>query len=322
MSNILVTGGAGFIGSNLAEVLSKEHNVKIIDNFSTGKKENLDGLNVTLVEGDIRDLAFLYKHFNDIDYVFHEAALPSLWRSINSPYTTMEINTMGTLNVLTASRDFGVRKVIYAGSSSAYGNRASEHTYLKIPIPPNYEYFKSQPKSPYAVSKLSGEQLCKVYSNIFDLPTICLRYFNVFGKRQANDSPYSGVIAKFIKAFLGNKPITIYGDGLQTRDFTFIDNVIEANISAMDSDLIHGETINIACGESHSVLELVQLLEKISGKKVDVEFTDAKPIEIRHSLADLTKAKQLLGYVPKTMFAEGLEKTYGWYESIWRKEQE
>ncbi|MEM4152961.1 MAG: SDR family oxidoreductase [Candidatus Pacearchaeota archaeon] len=306
-AKILVTGGAGFIGSHITEKLvALGYDVVVIDNLSTGNIKNLEHIvdNIKFIEGDILDLE-LIKKISKVDYIFHEAALPSVQRSIKDPKTTIEVNVNGTLNVLLAARDNKVKKVIFASSSSIYGDRNGKC---------KKEIMKPMPLSPYAISKVTGEYLCKVFSHVYGLPTVCLRYFNVFGPRQNPDSEYSAVIPKFIKLILQNKQPTIFGDGKQSRDFTYIDNVVYANILAMKSKMKNGETINIACGESHNLLKLIELINKILDKNIRPIFTEARPGEVKHSLADISKAKKLLGYKPLINFEEGLRRTINFYK--------
>ena len=306
---ILVTGGAGFIGSHLVDALvEQDYIVTVLDNLLTGNKENLESLisqgRISFVEGDIRNSKVLNEACK-VDYIFHEAALPSVQRSIENPQTTLEINITGTLNMLNAARDNKVKKVIFASSSSIYGNRPGES---KI------ETMKVQPLSPYAISKLACEEACKFYSHTYRLPTICLRYFNVFGPRQNPNSEYSAVIPKFINIMLkDNKPV-IYGDGKQSRDFTFVNNVVNANLLALQSDLSEGETINIACGKSYSLMQMVEIINKTLDKNLAPFFLEPRAGEVKDSLANIDKAKKLLGYEPQVDFEEGLKKTIEWYK--------
>jgi len=304
---ILITGGAGFIGSHLAEKLvNLGYDVTVLDNLSTGNKKNLASIldNVTFVEGDIRDYDLLQR-ISKVDYVFHEAALPSVQRSIKDPKSTVEVNINGTLNVLLAARNNHVKKVIFASSSSVYGEQKDKKK-LETMIP--------NPLSPYAVTKLTGEHLCKVFSHVYNLPTVCLRYFNVFGPRQNPDSEYSAVIPKFIKLILQDKRPTVFGDGKQSRDFTYVDNVVNANLLAMKSDIQHGEIINIACGKSYNLLQLIEIINKSLNKNIEPIFTEARPGDIKYSLADIGKAKKLLGYTPQVDFVEGLKRTISFYQ--------
>lgn len=311
MSTYLVTGGAGFIGSNIVyELVKQGERVKVIDNFVAGKKENLEGIldRIELIEGDIRDLDLLRKITEGCDYVLHQAALRSVPKSMNDPVSYDEVNAKGTLNVLIASREAKVKRVVYASSSSIYGD--SPHL-------PQREDQLPQPISPYAATKLAGEHYCRVFSKVFGLETVGLRYFNVFGPRQSLESEYAVVVPKFITCMLRNEQPPIHGDGKQTRDFTYIDNVIEANLKAATCDGISGEVFNIACGKNYSVLELVRYLNEILKKDIKPYFTAPRPGDARHTKADITKMKKLLELNPKIDFVEGLKKTVNWF-----KEQE
>ncbi len=305
MSRVLVTGGAGFIGSNLCrELLRRGYEVVVVDNFLTGKRENLQGIEaeIELYEGDIRDLNFVKKAVKGVDYISHQAALPSVPRSIQDPITTNEINVGGTLNVLTAARDENVERVVYASSSSIYGLN---------PLPQR-EDMKPMPLSPYAVSKVTGEYYAKVFYEVYGLETVGLRYFNVFGPRQDPNSQYAAVIPKFLKLMINDKAPEIYGDGKQSRDFTYIKNVVEANILALEKKNIAGEIFNIACGRSTSLNELVEIMNKILGKDIKPVYGEPRKGDIRHSLADISKAEKLLGYKVKYSLEDGLRETAKW----------
>ena len=305
---VIVTGGAGFIGSNLSERLSEKNEVIIIDNFSTGKRENIENLikkeNVRLIEGSISDLELLQNIFRGVDYVFHQAALPSVPRSIKNPVATNDANVNGTLNVLVAARDNGVRKVAYASSSSVYGDTE---------VLPKTESMIPKPLSPYAISKLTGEYYCTIFHNIYDLPTTSLRYFNVFGLRQDPDSDYAAVIPKFIAHVLNNQPLIIYGDGKQTRDFTFVGDVVEANILAAENKRSNGRTLNIAGGKRTTINNLSKIITNLMEKDLKAEHTDPRPGDVRHSLADILKVEKLLGWKPKTDLEQGLRKTIDFF---------
>ncbi len=284
MLSFLVTGGAGFIGSNIVERLVQEgHKVRVLDNFSTGRRENLSHLldKIELIEGDIRDLDTCRKAVEGVDFVLHQAALPSVQRSIEDPLTTFQVNALGTLNILIASKERGVKRLVYASSSSVYGDN---------PKLPKREDMQPLPLSPYAVSKLAGENLCRAFYKSYGLSVVSLRYFNVFGPRQDPKSPYSAVIPRFLTALLNGKSPIIYGDGEQTRDFTYVENVVEANISAVFKEGIDGEVFNIACGKGTSVNQLFRLLRELIGAN-DIEPTYAPPRvgEVRHSFADISK---------------------------------
>ncbi len=308
MGRILVTGGGGFIGSHLAERLTAMgHQVVVIDNFSTGRRENLESVrdHITLFEADIRDRVALAKAMDGAEYVFHQAALPSVPRSVENPFESHDANATGTLSVLCAARDAGVRRVIYAGSSSAYGD--TEAVFKSEDLSP-------RPISPYAVSKLAGEYYCRVFHTVYGVETVTLRYFNVFGPRQNPHSPYTGVMAIFIPAMLRGRRPHIYGDGSATRDYTYVENIVEANILAMTAEGVGGEVINAACGGRTSVLEVVQMLNSILGTQIEPEFGDPRPGDILHSSADVSKARRLLGFEPKVSVQDGLVRTVEWYK--------
>ncbi len=312
---IIITGGAGFIGSNIArELLAQNYDVVIIDNLSTGRLENIREIRnqIKFVRGDIRNLPLLQKNFHGADYVLHQAALPSVPRSIRNPLASHDVNVNGTFNVLLAARDQKIKKVVLASSSSIYGNRKY---YGSRQIRYKKEVMKPMPLSPYAVNKLVGEEYAKVFAHIFKVPTVCLRYFNVFGPHQDPNSEYAAVIPKFILAMLKNQRPTIYGDGHQSRDFTYIENVVKANILAMLSPkAAHGETVNIACGETTSLLQLTRGIAKILRKNIQPKFEPLRVGDVRNSLADIHKAKQLIGYTPRVRFEEGLRRTVAWYK--------
>jgi len=310
MSKVLVTGGAGFIGSNLTEALLKMgHQVRVFDNYSTGKKENLVFEEVypflEVMEGDICDLLTCRKAMEGIEFVFHQAALPSVQRSVEDPLTSHAVNTGGTLNLLVSARDAGVRRVIYAASSSAYGD---------TPTLPKKEEMEPNPLSPYALQKLMGEEYCRLFSQLYGLETISLRYFNIFGPRQDPNSIYSAVIPKFINALVSGRPPIIYGDGEQSRDFTFIENVVHANRLAMNVEQTHGEVINVACGRRVSLNQLVKILQDIVGSHVSPIYEEPRKGDVRHSLADIKRAKMLLNYEPKVGIEEGLKRTVEFFK--------
>lgn len=306
----LVTGGAGFIGSHLVERLCKERQkVRVIDNLSTGKKGNIAPFmnEIEFIEGDIRDLELVRRVMKGVDYVLHQAAVPSVPRSIKDPLTTNTVNVQGTLNVLLAARDAGVKRVIYASSSSVYGNTSTL---------PKHEDMRPEPRSPYAVSKLAGECYCKVFYHVYGLETVVLRYFNVFGPRQDPESQYAAVIPKFIMALLRGEPPMIFGDGEQSRDFTYVENVVEANLLAAKAPDVAGEVLNIACGERISINQLVAILGEIIGTKIKPMYAPPRPGDVRHSLADISKAQRLLGYQVKVDLLEGLRRTVEWYKHV------
>ena len=327
MATYLVTGGGGFIGSNIVEELVRRgERVKVLDNFSTGRRENIESFlgDIDLIEGDVRSYHIVKKAVEGVDFILHQAALPSVPRSINDPISTNDVNVVGTLNILDAAKDAGVKRIVYASSSSIYGNSspreisAIEHNCYSTSISrgevlPKREDMMPEPLSPYAVSKLAGEKYCQVFSRIYGLETVCLRYFNVFGPKQDPTSQYSAVIPKFIAMMLNGRPPTIYGDGLQSRDFTFVANAVDANLLACEASNINGEIINIACGESSSILDLVEALNNLLNTKIVPEHLEARKGDVKHSLADIQKAKRLLNYYPKVSFKEGLRKTLDFY---------
>lgn len=303
----IVTGGAGFIGSHIAERLLREgHRVRIIDNFSTGKRENLAHLNgdLELHEVSITDREALPPIFEGVDYVFHQAALPSVPRSIDDPLTSNEYNVTGTLNVLLAARDAGVKRVIYAASSAAYGDIEGEYKVETMP---------PRPMSPYGVSKLAGEYYCQAFTEVYGLETVALRYFNVFGPRQDETSHYAAVIPKFIAAMTRGEPPTIYGDGTQSRDFTYIDNVVHGNLLATKAPDAAGQMMNLATGGRVTLLELVEKLNRLLGTSFEPILTDPRPGDILHSRAGVDKARDLLDFAPVVDFETGLARTIEWY---------
>jgi len=302
----LVTGGGGFIGSHLCRFLSaRGDEVIVLDNFSTGKHENLEGVDVRIIEGDIRNFAHATQAVHGVDTVFHQAAFCSVVRSVQDPRSTHEVNTTGTLNVFEASRKAGVRRVVFASSSSVYGDSASL---------PKEESMPTAPLSPYAISKLVGEHYAALYWRLFGLETVGLRYFNVFGPRQDPDSEYAAVIPKFLHGILNREEIQVFGDGSQTRDFTYIDNVVHANVAASTSPDAAGQVLNIACAESWSLMELLKLLEAVLQREATVVHRERRVGDVKHSLASIEKAKQLLGYSPTIGFDEGIRKTTAWFQ--------
>jgi len=309
MTTYLITGGAGFIGSNIVARLIKEEGskVKVLDNFSTGKRENISAFldKIELIEGDFTDLEIVKKALEGVDYCLHQGALPSVERSIKDPLASNKVNITGTLNILIAAKELGVKRVIYASSSSVYGD---------TPVLPKREDMKPSPLSPYAVTKLTGEQYCHLFYTIYGLETISLRYFNVFGPNQDPTSPYAAVIPKFITAMITGKEPVIYGDGGQSRDFTYIENVVDANIMATKTATGLGETFNIACGQRVTINELAKNLAKILNVDLKPIHTDPRPGDVRHSLADISNAQSCLGYEPKIGFEEGLRITVQWYK--------
>jgi UDP-glucose 4-epimerase len=309
MKKVVVTGGAGFIGSNLAEELVKKHYVVVVDDLSTGRMDNIQNLigkeNFEFVKCSITDLDSLKKIFQDVDYVFHQAAIPSVQRSIENPIAINEVNVAGTLNVLVAARDCGVKKVIYASSSSVYGD---------TPELPKREDMKPNPLSPYAVSKLIGEYYCKVFSEIYGLKAVSLRYFNVYGPKQDPNSEYAAVVPKFIQRILNNLPPVIYGDGKQTRDLIFVKDAVKANILAMKKN-VEG-VFNIAYGKDVSINELANKIMEIMGVELNPIYDEPRKGDIRHSLADISLARKKLGYEPECDLEKGLKETINYFKVI------
>jgi len=302
----LVTGGAGFIGSHLVEHLVRRGAaVRVVDNFVTGSRENLLGLsNVEVIEGDLADPEIARQAVVGVDYILHQAAIPSVPRSVADPWVSHRANVDATLHLLLAAREAGVRRVIYAASSSAYGD---------APTLPKVETMQPVPRSPYALQKLVGEEYSRLFTQLYGLETVSIRYFNVFGPRQDPNSQYSGVIARFITALLqGNSPV-VYGDGEQTRDFTYIDNVVMAVLAACTAPRASGEVINVATGDRVSLNQLFQKLCAIINVEIQPIYESSRPGDVRDSLADCTKAKERLGYQPSVNFEDGLRLTVEWY---------
>jgi nucleoside-diphosphate-sugar epimerase len=301
-TKFLVTGGAGFIGSNIVEELLKQNKiVRVLDNFATGKRENIlkfkDNPNFELFEGDLRSFHIIRAAVKGMDYILHQGALPSVPRSINDPLTSNDVNILGTLNILEAAKEFKVKRVVYASSSSIYGD---------IETLPKTETMPVNPLSPYALSKYTAERYCQIFTEIYGLETVCLRYFNVFGPNQDPTSQYSAVIPKFIRLMLdGERPI-IYGDGSQSRDFTYVSNNVKANLLACTAEGIAGEVFNIACGERYTLLELVQTINEILGTEIEPLFEKDRPGDVKHSLANISKAQEKLKFNVSTHFNEGL----------------
>jgi len=306
---IVVSGGAGFIGSNLAQELAKENEVIILDDFSSGKAENISELSkmpkVRVVKGTILDFPLLPQLFDGVDYVFHLAAESNVIESVENPLKTNEVNITGTLNVLLAARDRRVKKVVYASSSAIYGDAPLPHVETMIP----------NLTSPYALTKIASECYCQIFTQIYGLPTVSLRYFNVYGPRQDSNSDYAAVIPKFIHRILANQPPVIYGDGEQTRDFIFVADVAKATILAAERD-VKGEAINIACGKNISVNGLADKLIMALGKSLKPLYADPQPGDIKYSVADISKSQNLLDFAPEWSLEEGLPRTIAYFEKF------
>jgi nucleoside-diphosphate-sugar epimerase len=306
----LVTGGAGFIGSHIAAALMAQGaRVRVLDDLSTGHRENIEeiGGDLDFINGSVADEQLLNKVLEDVEVVFHEAAIPSVPRSVEAPRQTHIASVDGTFSLLVAARDRGVRRVVYAASSSAYGDQ---------PTLPKAEQMLPDPLSPYAVAKLVGEYYCQVFTRVYGLETVSLRYFNVFGPRQDPGSQYSGVVSRFISTLLSNERPVIYGDGEQSRDFTYIDNVVFANMRAASAANASGKVINVANGQRITLNELLAELKDLTGKHdVTAEYREPRVGDVRHSLADITLAQQFLGYESKVDLREGLQRTIDWWKS-------
>jgi nucleoside-diphosphate-sugar epimerase len=304
MSTYLVTGGAGFIGSHLVEeLLHRGARVRVADNFSTGKRENVPQ-GVEVIEGDLADPALARHAVAGCEYVLHQAAIPSVPRSVQDPIGSHAANVNATLNVLVAARDAGVRRVVFAGSSSVYGN---------APTLPKHEDMPPAPLSPYALQKLTSEQYCRLFTSLYGLETVTTRYFNVFGPRQQPGSPYSGVISLFVEALSGGRAPHIHGDGHQTRDFTYVGDVVRGVLLCCEQPNVAGEVINVAVGGRISLLELVTTLQKILGTDAAPTFGPTREGDVRDSQADIGKARRLLGFEPSTSLEDGLRQTVNWY---------
>lgn len=307
MNKYLVTGGAGFIGSHIAgELMRKGHSVRIIDNFSTGKRENISSFldEIELVEADIREFKACREVVEGMDFVLHQAALTSVPLSIEDPLLTNEINITGTLNLLLASRDAKVQRLVFASSAAVYG---------EDPRLPKTEDMEGLPISPYALSKRVGEMYCRLFSQLYGLSTVCLRYFNIFGPRQDPFSQYASVIPNFIGKMLKDEKPAVFGDGEQSRDFLYVSNVVDANILASKARDVSGEVFNIAGGEKTTVNLLVEELNKALGKEIKPSYENPRPGDIKLSYADISKAKKMLKYEPTVAFSEGLNETVHWY---------
>jgi nucleoside-diphosphate-sugar epimerase len=309
MALYLITGGAGFIGSHIAdELLRRGDSVRILDNLSTGREVNLAHIRerITLFKTDIRDLENMRPCFEGVDYVIHLAALASIPRSIDDPITSNAVNVDGTLNVLVAARDAQAKRLVFAASSAAYGDN---------PILPRVETHEPRPLSPYALMKLTGEYYCKVFTGIYGLETVSTRYFNIFGPRQNPDSPYTGVLSLFNAAYVRGSTPVIYGDGEQSRDFTYVLNAVDATLRACTASGASGGVFNVGVGEQHNVNEIITVLNKIYGREVKPQYKPARVGDVRESLADISRARAVLGYQPIVSFEEGMRITADWYRS-------
>ena len=308
MANYLVTGGAGFIGSHLTEELVRRgHAVRVVDSLITGKRQNIAHIpNVEFVEGDLADFDVAKRAVKDIDYVLHQAAIPSVPRSVQDPITSNRANVVASLNVLVAARDARVKRLVYAGSSSAYGN---------TPTLPKDETMTPAPLSPYALQKLVAEQYCQMFTRLYGLETVTTRYFNVFGPRQDPSSPYSGVISLFISALVDGRQPTIYGDGEHTRDFTYVANVVDGVLRACTAEGASGEVINVATGGRISLNTLFTTLRTLVGAHVEPIYAEPRAGDVKDSQADISKARRILRYQPAVAFEDGLQKTVAWYRA-------
>ncbi|HZT69237.1 MAG TPA: SDR family oxidoreductase [Terriglobia bacterium] len=310
MPTYLVTGAAGFIGSNIVEELVRRgETVRTLDNLATGHMENLTPVRQKIQwhEADIRELESIRPDFEGVDYVIHLAAIPSVPRSVADPLTSNAVNIDGTLNVLLAARDAGVKRLVFAASSAAYGDH---------PALPRVETQELRPLSPYALTKLAGEYYCRIFTQVYGLETVALRYFNIFGPRQSPDSPYSGVLSLFISAYMQGKTPVIYGDGEQSRDFTYIENTVDATLRACTAPNAPGHVINVGTGERHTLNETIRILNGIFGAQITPRYDAPRAGDVQHSHADISLARRLLGYEPKVRFEEGLRKTVDWFRSL------
>jgi dTDP-glucose 4,6-dehydratase len=310
MGKYLVTGGAGFIGCNLVRyVLAKGHQVVVLDNFATGKRQNLADVagRIELIEGDIRDRAAVDRAVKGCTAIFHEAALGSVPRSVNDPVTSHDVNVNGTIQVLEAARAAGVKRIAFAASSSAYGNQAES---------PKHENMVPSPISPYAASKVCCEAYLQAYAAAYEMETVCLRYFNVFGPYQDPEGAYAAVIPAFVSNLLRGQSPVVYGDGEQSRDFCYIENVCLANWLAVTAprEICTGQVFNIACNQRTTLNEILAQLSKLLGVKVSPKYTAVRAGDVKHSLADITRARTVLGYQPQVLFEEGLRRAIGWYK--------
>src|SRR5215472_2402856 len=303
----LVTGGAGFIGSSTVdELVQRGHSVVVLDDFSAGKEENLAEVRnkITFIKGSITDIEVVRRAMHEAEFVLHLAARTSVPRSVKDPLETNRINVEGTLNVLVAAKEMKVKRVVYAASSAAYG---------ETPTLPKAETMQPEPISPYGVTKYVGELYGQAFLKCYGLETVSLRYFNIFGPRQDPSSPYSGVLAKFCTAFLEDKQPVVFGDGEQTRDFTFVDNAVHANLLACEAPNVAGKVFNVRCGDRISLNQVLATLRKISGKALEAKYDPPREGDIRDSQADVSQARKLLGYEPQVGFEQGLQITFDWY---------
>ncbi len=308
MNNFLVTGGAGFIGSNICKELVKQDcSVRVVDNLLTGKKSNLEGIidKIEFIQADIGDPDVARDAVKDVDCILHQAALPSVPRSLEDPLATHQHCLNATFTLLLAARDAKIKRFVYAASSSAYGD---------TPTLPKVESMPVNPLSPYAASKLAGEQYCSVFANVFDMQTVSLRYFNVFGPHQDPASQYAAAVPAFATSILKDERPTVFGNGRQSRDFTYIDNVVHANLLAARTPETAGQSLNIACGQAVTVNEMIEVINHVLGKNIKPIYADRRPGDVMHSLADISLAKAVIGYKPKVDFKKGLERAINWYK--------
>lgn len=309
MKRILVTGGAGFIGSHLAEaLLERGHKVRVLDNFSTGRRQNLRTVrgDIEIVAGDCADPKTAARAMKGIEVVYHEAAVPSVALSVAQPFASHQANATATMALLVAARDEGVERFMYAGSSSVYGDSKERYKVENLP---------ARPLSPYGAAKFAGETYVRIFAELYGMQTLTLRYFNVFGPRQDPGSPYSGVISRFSKALIKRETPVIYGDGRQSRDFTYVSNVVHANLLALEAKGLKGQCVNIATSKAHTLNELLAALAGFAGRDVKARYEPARAGDIRHSLADTTAARRLLRYRPQVDFETGLRRTFEWYRT-------
>ena len=307
MALYLVSGGAGFIGSHIVdELVRRGEIVRVLDNFSSGNVENLASIRkkIELHKADIRDLDHIRPHFEGVDYVIHLAAIPSVPRSVAEPFASNAVNIDGTLNVLLAARDAKARRVVFAASSAVYGDH---------PALPRVESQEPRLLSPYALTKLAGEYYCRIFTRVYGLETVAVRYFNIFGPRQNPNSPYSGVLSLFISAYMLGQIPTIFGDGEQSRDFTYVDNAVDATLRACKAPNVSGKVINVGTGERQTLNEAVAMLNDIFGREIEPHYGPVRAGDVQHSHADITLARQFLGYEPKVRFKEGLQRTVEWF---------